>query len=217
MPLPVFDNEADIPEAFRPDYAQSEDGKWRSKTEAEAIAAKAKQAALLTEKAEEKRLRIAAEGERDELRRADEARRDGVSETALEKIRSDEAAARQPILSENETLKAENRKLKYTDRVRAMALAKGVLPDRLDDAMPTLEKRIELGDADGFVFKDASGAITAQTDAQFFAALKTEKSWFFAFEGRPGGGSQASSDRGTAPQAPAVPATRHKKQVVGSL
>lgn len=197
MPMPAFATEAEIPDVFRPEYLQSADGQWRAKLEADVDVERAKRQTLLDEKKDEERKRRDAETKLADLQRTADARAKGISEDELQRIRDAEAVTRKPIEDERNTLRAENRKLKLTDKLQALALKAGVMADRINDGMLLLDARAELGDADGLVFKDATGAVTAQNADQFFAALKTEKPWLFAFEGGGGSGSTGSDRRTT--------------------
>ena len=198
MPLPVFDKQADVPEAFRSEY-EERDGKWHPKADnstAEELAAeKRKRAALLDEKKEEKRLREAAEAERDALKRAKDAADKGITEEQLQKIKDDEAKARKPIEDENATLKAENRKLKLTDRVKVMALAAGVMPDRIEKAMKDLEGRVDLAQGgDTIVVKNTKGEVTTESIEDFLGkTYKAEASFFYGGTGSSGSGAEGSN------------------------
>lgn len=219
MALPVFDTEEQIPEPFRPEYVKGEDGKWRSKVDEELEVEKRKRAELLNEKKDEERKRKDAEQKLADAQRIAEAKAKGVSEEELERIRTDLAAKYAPVETEVATLRAENRKLKLTDRVKALALAHGVMADRIDDAMLVIEPRTDLGDANGIVWKNEKGEVTAWTPEQFFADLKKAKPWLFAFEGKPGGGSQGSAGRGSdaAPDADQQRRARHRSSVAASF
>jgi hypothetical protein len=174
MPLPVYDTQDLVPADQRDDYVEHE-GKWHPKVVVDLETERQKRTALLDEKKKEKERREAAERERDELKRTKEAADSGVTEAALKKIRDDEAAARKPIEDENKILRDENRKLKLTDRVRALYLSDkvGGMADRADDAMDLLFKkdheRVDLGDADGLMFKDEKGQVTADDAETFFS------------------------------------------------
>ncbi|WP_353267478.1 hypothetical protein, partial [Gemmatimonas sp.] len=210
--------EADIPEAFRPEYVQGADGVWRCKADDELEVERKKRTDLLNEKKDEERRRKEAEQKLADAQRIADAKAKGVSEDELQRIRADLAAQYAPVEQEAATLRSEVRKLKLTDRVKAMSLKAGrIMADRIDDAMLVIEPRTELGDADGIVFKDAKGAVTAMTEEQFFAALKTEKPWLFEFTGGSGSGSTGSSrTTTTTPAAPSIDA-RKRASVMGAF
>ncbi len=196
MPLPVYETLDAVPQDQREDYAE-QDGKWRPKLELDLAAEKRKRAELLNEKKEEKRLRDAAEAKLAEAERTAEARARGISEDELKKIADAEQAARKPIEDERDSLRAENRKLKLTDRVQLLALNHGVMPDRIEDAMLALERRTDLGDADGIVVKDKAGNPTTETiDAFLEKTFKTEKPWLYTGTGASGSGATGSSGSG---------------------
>ncbi|WP_353268013.1 hypothetical protein [Gemmatimonas sp.] len=217
MPLPTFATEADIPEAFRPEYVQGADGQWRCKADDEIEVERKKRQDLLNEKKDEERKRKEAEQKLADAQRIAEAKAKGVSEEELQRIRADLAAQYTPVEQENSTLKSELRKLKLTDRVRALALKAGVMADRIDDAMLVIEPRTDLGDVDGLVFKNEKGEVTAQSADQFFADLKNAKPYFFAFEGGSGSGSSGSSRTTTTTTTAAAPDARKRAAVLGAF
>lgn len=198
MPLPIYDSQDAIPEAQREDYAEHE-GKWRHKVEIELAAERAKRTKLLSEKKEEERLRKEAEQQREELKRAQDAREKGITEEQLKQIRDEEAKARKPIEDENAKLKSELRQLRLTDRVKAAALAAGVMPDRIDDAMLLLANRTDLTtDGDSIVVKDAKGNIVAGVELKDFLAkaFREEKPWLYAGSGASGSGAEGGGGGG---------------------
>ena len=208
MPLPVYDTQDAVPQDQREDYVEHE-GKWQPKVVVDLATEKRKRAQLLDEKKESERLRRETEQRLADAERAAEARAKGISEEELQKIRDDEAKARKPIVDENEALKAENRKLKLTDRLQALFLANGGMKDRIEDAMLVIERRSDLGDAGGFVFKDKDGNVTADDAEAFFRKLKVEKSWLFEGSGASGSGATGSSGSGTTRNgSPGKPDTR---------
>lgn len=223
MPMPVFDTEADVPEAFRPEYAAGADGKWKSKAEIELEVQREKHATLLDERRKEEQRRKDAEAAAAEAKRLLDAKNAGVPEAELQRLRDEDAAKRAaeltPLSTENAALKEENRKLKLDDRVQKIALDNGVLPDRIKLAMKELKEFADLGDEGGIVWKDASGKVSTQTDAQFFEWFEKEYALFFEFKGGSGGGTGGSS-RGRTPP-PAAPKSqvqaKKRQQVLGAL
>lgn len=195
MPLPIYDTQDAIPEDSRDDYVEHE-GKWHPKVVVELAAEKQKKATLLNEKKEEERKRKEAEQKLADAQRATEAKEKGISEDELQKIRDREAEARKPIEEERDRLAAENRKLKLTDKVQALYLANGGMGDRVEDAMLALEKRTDLGDAGGLVFKDKDGNITADDAEKFFKKFAEEKPWLFEGSGASGSGAGGNGGGG---------------------
>lgn len=193
MPFPVYDSQDAIPEPFRAEY-EERDGKWHAKVPdvsgAQSALEKERQKARDEEKA-----RKAAEKERDELKRARDAQEKGITEEQLQKLRDEEAKARKPIEEERDRLAAENRKLKLTDRARALALKSGVMPDRIDKAMKDLEGRLDLAEGgETIVVKDAKGVITTESIEDFLTkTYKAEAPFFYAGSGASGSGSDGSS------------------------
>ena len=202
MPLPIYDTQDAVPDDVRDDYVEHE-GKWQPKAVVELAVEKRKRATLLNEKREAERLQKEAQDKLDAAERAAEAARKGISEDELQKIRDAEAAARRPIEEERDRLKAENRKLKLTDRVQSLALKHGVMPDRIEDAMLALECRTDLGDNDGIVVKDKDGNLTAETIGSFLSkTFKAEKPWLYAGSGASGSGADGSRGSGGPPAPP---------------
>jgi hypothetical protein len=198
MPLPTFKTLEEIPEAFRSEYEQV-DNEWRPKAQRTDDDVQKTKAALDNEREQrktEEKARKLAEKERDDLKRARDAAAKGISEEELQKIRDDEAKARKPIEDERDRLAAENLKLKRDDKVRALYLKHDGMSDRVDDAMDQLLKRTELGDADGIVFKDEKGQVTADDAETFFKKFRTVKPWLFKGSGASGSGAEGSNGSG---------------------
>lgn len=215
MPLPTFKTAEEIPESFRAEYVQvGED--WVPKAESDLATERRKRAELLNEKKEADRLRKEAEEKLAESERSAEARARGISEEALEEIRQKERAGRKPIEDERDRLAAENRQLKLTDRVKALALAAGVMPDRIKQAMKILDGRTDLGDKDGIVVKNEDGSVSSETIDDFLGTtFKAESPWFYAGTGSSGSGAAGSTADG-APLAPVKERiSEAKRQQVG--
>jgi hypothetical protein len=70
------------------------------------------------------------------------------------------------------------------------------MSDRVEDAMDQLLKRTELGDADGIVFKDEKGQVTADDAETFFKKFRTAKPWLFKGSGASGSGAEGSNGSG---------------------
>lgn len=211
MALPVFKTEAEVPEAMKPFYIQAEDGSWKVKPEEIPDVTKL-ETTLQSERTlreTEEKARKKAENDLAELRRKAKAKDEGISDEALDRIRTEEATARKPILDENETLKAENRKLKLTDRVQKLALEAGVLPDRLEDAMVLLDPRTDLSKEGSIVVKDKQGNVSAEKIEDFLSkTFKAEKPWLYAGSGAQGGGATGSSTSDAPPASPATGAAQ---------
>jgi hypothetical protein len=217
MPLKFFTTQDEIPQDQRESAIALADGKFAVLEEAApADLEAAGRRALDEERAGRKAAetaRKAAEKERDDLRRAADARSRGVTEEELQRIRADEAAARKPIEDERDRLAAENRRLKHTDKVRALALKAGVMPDRIDDAMLTLEKRTDLDDSGGIIVLGKDGKATAESIDEFLSkTFKTEKPWFYRGSGASGSGS-LGSDANPEDAPTAAAGQQHEQQV----
>lgn len=196
MDFPVFDTLEAVPDAFRELYDMEADGKWRTKPASVPDVTKLQTAldAQRTIAENEERSRKKAEKEISDLKRAADARAKGITEEQLAEIQAKEALARKPIEDELATTKAENRKLKLTDRVKALALASGVMPDRIGQAMKDLEGRVDLTeDGNSIVVKDVAGKVTAETINDFLSkTYKTEAPFFYVGSGTSGSGADGS-------------------------
>lgn len=198
MPLPIFKTAEEVPEAFRGEY-EERDGEWKPKPDDTIKTERQKRARLLDEKKEEERRRIEAEKERDDLKREIESKKSGVSDDVIERLRKEDEDKRKPILTENETLKAENRKLKRDDKLNALALKHGIMGDRLEDAMLALERRVDLSDGGNLIIRDREGQVTTEAVDDFLSkTFRTEKPWLYGGTGSSGSGA-GGSDNGGAP------------------
>jgi hypothetical protein len=196
MPLKTYDKRDAVPEAQRDSAIETKDGKFVVE-EVSTDLGEAGKKALQEERDARKKAeeaRKAAEKERDELKLKADAAARGITEAELQKIRDKEAADRKPIEDELTKTKAEIRKLKLTDRVKALALAKGVMPDRIEKAMRDLEGRVDLTeDGSSIVVKDSKGTVTTETIENFLEkTYKAEAPFFYAGSGAQGGGSDGS-------------------------
>lgn len=203
MPLKTYDTKEAIPADQQATAVELKDGKWVVE-EVDPTLGEKGQRALEEERTARKKeelQRKAAEKERDDLKRKQDALDKGISDEELQKIRNDEAAARKPIEDELAKTKSENRRLKLTDRVQALALKSGVMADRLEDAMLSLSQRTDLTDADGIVVKDKAGNITTETiDVFLKTTFKAEKPWLYVGSGMGGGGAAGSEGAADVPE-----------------
>jgi hypothetical protein len=221
MPLKLYDTRELVPEALRATAIETKDSKFAVE-EVDPTLGEAGKRALEAERERAdtaEKARKAAEKKAADLEREKEARAKGISEEELTKIREAEALARKPIEAERDAALVENRKLKLTDRVQALALKHGVMADRLDDAMLVIEKRTDLGDAGGIVYKDKDGKVTADDAPTFFTKLKAEKGWFFAGSGASGSSATGSHGSGgdATPDEKAKIAADKRAQVIGAF
>lgn len=199
MALKLYDTKDAVPESQRTAAVETKDGKFAVSEDDPALGEAGKRAIQEEREARqrEERARKTAEKDLDDLKREQKARAAGISEEELQKIRADEALARKPIEDELAQTKAENRKLKLTDRVQALALKYGVMPDRIEDAMLLLDKRTDLTDKDGIAVKDREGKVTTETVDEFLkTTFKKEKPWLYAGSGASGSGASGSSGTG---------------------
>ena len=210
MPLKFYATQAEVPEETRESSIALADGRFAvleepAPAELGADGKAALEAERTARRAAEKAKRD-AEAERDRLKREHDARARGVTEEELQRIRDDEALARKPIEEERDRLAQENRRLKHTDRVRALALKHGVMADRIDDAMLSLEGRTDLDENGGIVVKGKDGKATAESIDDFLLkTFKAEKPWYYKGTGASGSGSAGSDGGGGNPPPPAAP------------
>ncbi len=198
MPLPTFESAEDVPEAFRAEYEERE-GVWHPKATPAPDVTRLQSAldAERGQKTEAEKERKRLEKELSDLKRKETAAQHGISDEQLEKLRNEDASKRKPIEEELATLKAENRKLKLTDRVQALALKYGIMQDRIEDAMLNLERRVDLTDGDNIVVKDKAGNVTTETVEDFLAkTFKGEKPWLYQGSGNSGSGASGSNGSG---------------------
>jgi hypothetical protein len=205
MPLKTYASQAEVPEAQRAAAVEAKDGKW---IVAEDDVGDAGKKALDAErdarrKADDKAraaddAKKALEQQLADLRLKADAAAKGITEAELQKIRDTEAAKIKPIEEALAKAKAENRKLKLTDRVKALALANGVMPDRIDKAMKDLDGRVDLTeDGESIVVKDATGKVTATTIEDFLKTeYRKEAKFFYKGTGSTGSGSEGSEGDG---------------------
>jgi hypothetical protein len=194
MPLKFFAKKEEIPEAQRETAIELKDGRFTVEEPVDTTTLESTLAKERADRKEEEKARKAAEKERDELKRTQAAREKGISDEELQRIRDDEAKARKPIEDERDRLRKENDQLKRTDKVRTLALAKGIMPDRIEDAMLLLDTRTELTDAGAVAVKDKAGKITAETLDDFLGkTFKAEKPWLYKGSGASGSGATGST------------------------
>jgi hypothetical protein len=197
--LKSYAAQADVPEALRASAVETKAGTWIVEEDVPDVTKL--MGAIEAERERAKTAEKAAKDAKhalDELKRTADARAQGVSEEALQKIRDAEALARKPIEDERDSLRVETRKLRLTDKVRALYLANGGMPDRVDDAMDQLDKRTDLGDEGGIVYKGKDGKLTADNTEAFFTKFKVEKPWLFSGAGGSGSGAEGAGGGGEA-------------------
>lgn len=195
MPFPIYDTEDAVPEGFRTEY-EERDGKWHPKVP-DVTKLNSALEAERTRAATEETARKKAERELADVKRKETAAQHGITDEQLKSLRDEDAQKRKPIEDENAALKAENRKLKLTDRVQKLALDNGVMPDRIEDAMMNLERRVDLTDGDNIVVKDKAGNVTTEKVEDFLAkTFRQEKPWLYQGTGASGSGAQGSGGNG---------------------
>lgn len=116
----------------------------------------------------------------------------------LLKKRADEFDARESEYRQQlEAATGQLTQFKLTDKVRAAALAAGVLPDDVDDVLTLTSPRFKLGDKDKIVILDKDGDESSLTLEKFFGEdFKTQKPKFYAASGAGGSGAPAGGTGG---------------------
>lgn len=217
MALKTYDKREDVPEAQRTAAIETVEHKFIVEEPADPALGEAGRKALDAERARADTAEAAHKTEKkraDDLKRASDARAQGISEEALQKIRDDEAAARKPILDENTALKTRVRQLTLTDRVQKLALEAGIMADRIKQAMKLLADRTDLSDADGIVVLDEAGKVTAETITDFLAkTFKAENPFLYKGTNAAGSGAQGTQGGGGEPAPVPDPAQLDAKRV----
>ncbi|MBA3890554.1 MAG: hypothetical protein H0X64_08480 [Gemmatimonadaceae bacterium] len=201
MPLPVFEKQDEIPEAFRSEYEEREAGgvkKWHLKVE-DTAPLKAKNQQLLDETKAEKRKRQELEEQVAELQRTKAAADAGVTGEKLKEI---EAGIEKKYAKDRERADAAEARLKTQSLSTALSKAMdaaGVRPERKEALERLVGDKFDLTD-DGKVFvkDDASLGL----DAFFKDAVKKDYPEFYTGSQAAGGGAAgAASGGGGAPGA----------------
>lgn len=204
MPLPEFATEAEIPEAFRPEYEKGEDGKFRAKVAAvpDVAGLTSALASERTKASDAEKARKAAERERDELKRAADAKTNNISDDQLKRL-SDEDAAKRKVLEDKiaeqeAVIKAGEKQQKYTNVLKAALKEAGVMQDgREEEALTALEKRSQFGDEGLIRILDENGQPTTTTLKDFLAGeFRQRKSYLFKGTGSSGSGATGSDTSG---------------------
>lgn len=218
MALPVFDTEEAVPEAMRPFYAKRDDGKWAVKPEEVPDVTKLERTIERERelKTEESKRATKAENDLAALRLKQTSKETGVDEATLNRLREEEKAGRKPIEDEVIALKGKVRKLTLTDRVQALGLAAGWMPDRVKQAMTLIKPHVDLaeGSDEAIVVLDDAGKVTTTTIEHFLAnGFKTANLFLYKGSGAKGSGatgSTAGDDDVVTP--PASEATQARKR-----
>lgn len=202
MPLKTYDTKDAVPEAQRTTAIETKDGKFLVEEPVDVASLRAEgQRALDAERERantEEKARKAVEKKLADKERAETAEGKGVQAAELQRLRDEDAAARKPLEDRIATLEAENKTIRYSDRLKALGLKYGIMPDRIDDAMLILEKRTAPDDKGGITVLDKDGKVSTQVIDDFLEkTFKTEKSYFYAGPGGSGGGGEQGGGGGT--------------------
>jgi hypothetical protein len=204
----------DVPEAYRGLYvekdgsfvvdpAKLEDFEWDDKEEL--------RTALEAERKERKQAKADLEkykGIDPDKARAAQAKLDELDEKQLidkgeferlnKKRETERETERAAWEKEKETYVSQLTKFKLTDKVRAAALAAGVIPEDIDDVLTITSNRFRLGEKDQIVILDKDGDESSLTlDKYFGEEFKAQKPKFYAASGAGGSGASAGTSGGT--------------------
>jgi hypothetical protein len=172
MSFPVFDKAGDVPKGFEAAYEERE-GKWHAKIPDTAKIEETLTKTRSERKEFEKAAKDASEKAADLQRQLDAKSATGadtdkkVSEM-LTKWEQDKNAAVKAVKDQLDAAAGELRTLKLDDKIKAAALAAGVLPTKVDAVLKLTKDSFDLAD-DRIVVKDAKGEVTTKTVADFFA------------------------------------------------
>jgi hypothetical protein len=172
MSFPVFDKAGDVPKGFEAAYEERE-GKWHAKIPDTAKIEETLTKTRSERKEFEKAAKDASEKAADLQRQLDAKLATGadtdkkVSEM-LTKWEQDKNAAVKAVKDQLDAAAGELRTLKLDDKIKAAALAAGVLPTKVDAVLKLTKDSFDLAD-DRIVVKDAKGEVTTKTVADFFA------------------------------------------------
>lgn len=141
---------------------------------------------IADQKAEIARLR-ASGGSQDDVEKLIEKR--------LKQVRDEELG---PVAKERDTLRAENRDLKLTDKIRAAFLEAGGRKEDVDLAVLDTTKRFDLNDKGKIVVLDDEGDPTGETPKEWFEKrYKTSRPNLFNGSGASGGGASGGGPGGS--------------------
>jgi hypothetical protein len=172
MSFPVFDKAGDVPKGFEGAYEERE-GKWHAKIPDTAKIEETLTKTRAERKEFEQAAKAASEKAADLQRQLDAKSATGadtdkkVSEM-LAKWEQDKNAAVKAVKDQLDAAAGELRTLKLDDKIKAAALAAGVLPTKVDAVLKLTKDSFDLAD-DRIVVKDAKGEVTTKTVADFFA------------------------------------------------
>jgi len=171
MPFPTFKTKDEIPKGFESEY-EEKDGAWHAKV-ADTTALDATLAKVRDEKkASDKRAKEAEDKAADAQRRLDAKEANGADTDKkvadlLAKWKLDTDAAVKVKQDELDKVSADLRAVKLDDKIKAAALAAGVLRTRVDAVLKLTKDTFDLAD-DRIVVKDDKGAVTTTTVEDYF-------------------------------------------------
>lgn len=197
-----------VDEAFRPAYVE-QDGKYVLDAEFDGhpVQAKLKRAIATERESREltakelkafKDLGFSPEQIAEIKAKADAAKDDKQPdfERVLAKRMQEVEERFKPIVTEAESLRSENRRLKLTDKVRAAAIKAGVIEDEVDDVLRLTEAHFELDKEGRPIVLDDDGDPSDKTPEQWFTEVY-KKQRPGRFKGTGGSGSGARGSAGT--------------------
>jgi len=130
------------------------------------------------------------------------------------KVEAEVSQRYKPIEDELTTTKAELRRLKVDDRVKAAALAAGVRAAAVDDALRVTRDVFDLDEKGRVIVLDEDGDPSAVTlDRYFSETLKSAKPWFYEGSGASGSGTGSGRGEGKPKAIPAAAMMDHLEAV----
>jgi predicted RNase H-like nuclease (RuvC/YqgF family) len=202
MPMKIYDKLEDVPEPLRKTAIESKDGKFVAEERDEIGVLQSTLEKERTRANELEKAQRTLEAERNQLKTEREARQRGATEEEIKRRRDEIDAALKPLqdqLAEKDKAIAESsnrlRQVLHIDRVRSLALAAGIMPDRIGKAMKELKDRTDLTeDGKGLVVKDDAGNVLATRIEDFLERdFKAEAPYYYSGTGTNGSGARPSS------------------------
>lgn len=135
MPIKLYDKLEDVPDALRDAAVETKNGKFAAEERDEigilkTTLDKEREAREKLEKEQHKRDQEIAR-----LNAESNARKAGATEEEIERRRKEIDDATKPLQDQLAEKEKKLRQILHVDRVRVLALAAGIMPDRIEDAM----------------------------------------------------------------------------------
>jgi DNA-binding transcriptional regulator YhcF (GntR family) len=199
--MKIYDTLDAVPEPLRKTAIETKEGTFAAEERDEIGVLQTTLEKERTRANELEKTQRALQVERDQLKTERDARNRGATEEEITRRRAEIDAAMKPLqdqLAEKDNaIKEANGKLRqvlHIDRVRSLALAAGVMPDRINKAMKELKDRTDLtDDGKGLVVKDEAGNVLATRIEDFLERdFKAEAPYYYAGSNSSGSGARGS-------------------------